>query len=488
MVMGGVEIPAMTGMADMAAVDMRREWRSMFLTAIVFTAAFVGLVVIGGGRRESLLILPLLAAGLILVQDAERTVWALIVALFIVFPVSLYSSAVAFSAVVAMSFLVTRRFAWSSLRTPLTIPILVYGLTVIPSLFNAGNPLRCVAFTYNVVAFLIALHVPYLLATSMPVVRRFFAIYLAMAVVNGIELSLLSLSTGRREYGFSGLMYGDYAGIAVNTVAAALMVSRGRSRLLLGTIAAVVGVALIMTQTRNAWISAFVTLSFGVAYLIRHPELAGISRRDMVRFAGIGALALIILVGGALTLNPDLQGRAASITANEAVESGETLIVRNSLISRMMIWDAALNAFLAHPWAGVGVYGFAMASRQYSHLPAALYDFYVRDMSPHVTMFAVLSETGLIGFTGFLIFVGSLVRVALRSVRGARELEGRRAAFVGLTAVVYIVVSMFFTDAWLWGQGIVLLGLIAGIVLAIDRMYSGPPTGAVSSPLPGATA
>ncbi|MBK7256563.1 MAG: O-antigen ligase family protein [Ignavibacteriae bacterium] len=464
----------MTGMGDMAAVDMRREWRTMLIASVVFTAAFVGLVVLGGGRRESLLVLPLLAAGLIVIRDVERTVWALIVVLFIVYPISLYSSAVVFSALVAVSFLVTRRFAWRSLRTPLTVPIVVYGLAVLPSLLNAGNPLRCIAFTYNVVAFLIALHVPYLLATSMPVVRRFTGIYLGMAVVNGIQLILMSLSTGRREYGFSGLMYGDYAGIAVNTAAVALMVSRGRSRMILGAVAAVVGVALIMTQTRNAWISAFVTLSFAVAYLIRSPELAGISRRHMIRYAGIGALALVLLVAGALALNPDLQGRAASIAESESVESGETLIVRNSLISRMMIWDAALNAFLAHPWAGVGVYGFAMASRQYSHLPAALYDFYVRDMSPHVAVFAVLSETGLLGFAGFLFFVGSLLRVALRSVRTARDLEGRRAAFIGLVAVVYIMVSMFFTDAWLWGQGIVLLGLIAGMVLAIHRMYSEP--------------
>lgn len=463
----------MTGALDMAAVDMRREWRFMLLATLVCTAAFVALVVLGGGRIEALLIMPVLAVGLVLLRHLELALAALIVVLFVVFPMSLYSSAVLFTAIVAISFVVNRRdFAWASLRTPLTVPIIIYGLAVVPSLFNAVNPLRCIAFTYNVVAFLIALHVMYILATNMDTLRRMAKVFLGMALVNGIVLILMAMGTARRQYGFAGIMYVDYAGLAVNILAAIFMVTRVRHRFIVGAAAAVVGIALILTQTRNAWISAFVTLAFGVGYLIRHPELAGIPRWQMIRFAGIGALALVVLVAGVLVLNPAIEQRATGIAESESVESGGALIVRSSLVTRMMIWDAALNAFLAHPLAGVGVYGFAMASKQYSHLPAALYDFYVRDMSPHVTLFAVLSETGIVGLAGFLIFVVALVRVALRTVRVARDPDGQRAALVGLMAVVYCVVSMLFTDAWLWGQGIVLLGLITGAVLAIHRLVS----------------
>ncbi|HMK38817.1 MAG TPA: hypothetical protein VK569_05715, partial [Bacteroidota bacterium] len=79
-------------------------------------------------------------------------------------------------------------------------------------------------------------------------------------------------------------------------------------------------------------------------------------------------------------------------------------------------------------------------------------------------------ETGIIGAIGYLLFLVAGIRSAFAAIRASRDDRERRYAVVGMTAFMYIVVSMTFTDAWLWGQGIVLLGLSLGGLLALRKM------------------
>jgi amino acid transporter len=62
------------------------------------------------------------------------------------------------------------------------------------------------------------------------------------------------------------------------------------------------------------------------------------------------------------------------------------------------------------------------------------------------------------------------VRRAFTSITQARGEDGKRYALVAAIAVVYCTVSMLFTDAWLWGQLIVMLGMVLGVMLAIRKI------------------
>ncbi len=463
----------MNGVAGTAGAESNQEWRFMLWSGAVFTALFVALVTFGGGRIESVLALPVLALILTLMRSVALALAALVVVLFVIFPLSLYSSAVWFSTFVALSFLINYRdFEWQELSSPLTIPLLAYGLAVLPSLVNAVDPWRSIALLFNVCAFLIAMYVTFLTVRSMTAIRRLVWVYLGMVLLNGIVLILIAITSERRQYGFAGIMYVDYAGLGISILAAITLLTSGARRMVTLGVTFLVGIALVLTQTRNAWLTTAVTLLFVVGYLIRYPFLAGVPRRRLVRYALVGGILLLVIAGGALMVNPAIEQRASDIMDTESVEAGESLIIRNSLITRLMIWDTALNAFVAHPWIGVGVYGFAPASQQYSRLPAVFYDIYVRNMSPHVTFLAVLSETGVIGLAGFFVFLGAILRLASRAVHDILELRGKRYAFVGLVAMTYCTVSMFVTDAWMWGQGIVLWGLIVGLILANRRIQS----------------
>jgi O-antigen ligase len=171
-----------------------------------------------------------------------------------------------------------------------------------------------------------------------------------------------------------------------------------------------------------------------------------------------------------VAVNPKIEQRVSSLEEGGSVEFDPNLAQKNSLITRMLIWDTALRAFSEHPIVGVGAYGFMYVSRQYARMPWFLYEKFVSGMSPHQTHFAALVETGIVGWLGFLVFLVAIVRYPIRVLRQVRGERARHYALVGAVAVVYCVISMFFTDAWLWGQGIVLLGLILGLVTANAKL------------------
>src|SRR5437773_3158802 len=58
----------------------------------------------------------------------------------------------------------------------------------------------------------------------------------------------------------------------------------------------------------------------------------------------------------------------------------------------MLIWDAAINAFRAHPVTGIGVYGYPYSSKRYSTVPLPLYRAFVEGNSPHETFIARSEE------------------------------------------------------------------------------------------------
>ena len=463
----------MSGTADTVGWETRSEWRFMLWSGVILTTLFVLFIVFGGGRIESLLVLPALGVLLLAVGNMTLALSMLVIVLYIMFPISIFTSAPWFAVVVAVAFLVNHRdFAWKDLSTPLTIPLVIFALSVVPSLFNAGNPWMCIVRMFNVFGFLTAMYATIMSVRDSRTVRNLVRLYIIMALLNGLTVLYWSLITGKRQYGFAGIMYVDYAGIAVCLLVIIALFTVGRTRVLALLTGFVIGIALILTQTRNAWIATVITLGFVGIYLFRHPAIIGVPRRRLLQYAVVGAVLLVIAVGGALLVNPAVEKRAENLAEMDPEEVGETVVVQNSLITRLMIWHTAANAYAAHPWIGVGIYGFAQTSRKYSILPTLFYDRYVRNMSAHIAFFSILVEAGVVGMAGFLVFLGSIIRLTLRSVREARGKRAQGFALVGMTAMAYITVSMFLTDAWLWGQGGVLWGLVVGLIIANMRVNS----------------
>ncbi len=460
-----------TGTSLISTAPAGREWQFAVMAGAILSVIFVMVMQFAAGAPNVLALFPLIAVVLVLAGSFELCLAAIVISLYVDVHFLYFSSAVVLSAVLAVSFVLTRRdIAWRRFANPMTVPILVYGLCIVPSFLNAARPDKSLIALWNVAAFLIVLYTVIAGLGTRGEIRKIAALYLALTCANGLLVIVLSVLGEKRPFGVPGMMYVDYAGLGVCVTVAMSAVSRGRSRRLLMLPALVIAIALILTETRSIWIASGITLAVLAGYLIVHPDLTGLPRRWVITAAATAALGIAALGTIVVSLNPRIEERAAQLTGGGADQIDQAGLAINSLISRAFIWDTARNAFLAHPYVGIGVYAFPYSSQHYSTLPKLLFNLYVKGNSPHQTHFAVLSETGLVGMAGYLVFLVAAVRCAFQSVRRAPGMRGRRFGFVAAIGLTYCFVSMGFTDAWLWGQGIVLLGLVMGLMLVNRRI------------------
>jgi O-antigen ligase len=445
--------------------------------ALIATAGlslvFVLVVSVSGGDYRMIALFPIIGLLLLLQVRFEVSLAALVVCLFVDVHLSMFSSAVVYSIVVGIAFVLRYRdIDGRALSNPMTVPIVVYGLSIIPSFLNAAEPLLSAYKLINVVAFLIALYVIVAALRSYDDLRRLLAVYVAGAAINAVFVIIEAMQGVGRPFGPAGIMFGDYAGLGVCVMLVLTVQLRGRERVITGCITMLLAIALVLTQIRNAWMATLGTLAICGVYIVIKSSLLGLSRKSVIRTGLVAALVILSVSVAVIAFAPQVGQRATSLVGQNATDVDENGLVHNSLISRVFIWDVAFSAFRAHPLIGIGVYGFPYASASYTRLPTAMYEFYIARNSPHQTHIAVLSETGILGAIGFLVFLVAGIRSAFRGIRMSRDARGRRYAVVALTAFMYIVVSMAFTDAWLWGQGIVLMGLSLGAVLALGKMNS----------------
>jgi O-antigen ligase len=165
--------------------------------------------------------------------------------------------------------------------------------------------------------------------------------------------------------------------------------------------------------------------------------------------------------------------RIKDLIASKPHASPDEPLVSNSIVSRFLIWHTALNAFFRHPIIGIGAYSFRFDSQFYRTIPLVLYKIWVKDMSPHVTYLAVLTETGIVGFVGFAIFLVSTLRMGFKAVIHSKT-DIQRYFSLGIFIVqVYVSFSMAVTDAWLWGQCGMLWSFVLGISVANYKMVVG---------------
>ena len=352
----------------------------------------------------------------------------------------------------------------------MTSAIIVYGLCILPSFVYVARPFISFAMLFNVVAFLIVM---YSLSAGISKYSDLILIacmYLLLVVADSFDVIGLSLSSNVRPFGFAGIWFVDYSALGICLAVSMAYFTTGFNRILLVAASVIATTALIMTQTRNTWVSGLLTLLFLAFYLIRHPEVAGLPRKTIVFSFTLGMLLLVGIATVVLTANPKIEHRVSQLTEQSPIGMNQEGLPENSLVTRILIWDTALNAFLAHPIVGIGVYSFRFSSHQYSKLPDSLYRLFVMYRSPHQTQFAVLAETGIIGFIGFTVFLITLLKHSFSTLRLASGELQKRFALIGVVCVVYCTISMVFTDAWLWGQQIVLLGAVAGSMFAIRRL------------------
>lgn len=285
-----------------------------------------------------------------------------------------------------------------------------------------------------------------------------------MVFINGLFVIYQAVTQDVRSFGFTGIMYVDYVGLAIVMTFCLSLFNYGSKRLLYLGLLLIFVIMSFLTQTRNPWISITFTIVILLFYSIRKSEELKINKRLLIAILMIFVIAIPLTYLAIQQLNPDLVSRVQTKSFEGTFD--EYGMVENSLVSRALIWDTALNAFFHHPIVGIGVYSFPLSSEMYSEIPKFLYDLYVKGVTPHMGYLAVITETGLIGFIGFMVLILAIIRLIFQNLSLAGSSDEKLLSSILSWSLMYITISLGMTDAWLWGQGPILWGILLGLTLA----------------------
>jgi O-antigen ligase len=290
----------------------------------------------------------------------------------------------------------------------------------------------------------------------------YLVLFLVLTSLNSLHVIFEGLSTKIRVFGFAGVMISDYVGIAIIMNFILLLFSKKNGyRLLLILTFILFIVTLFVIQTRNAWISTFLCLFLLIIYLLFNAKKMEMRRSIPV----IALLTSILFIGSVFlfvsSIKPEVTERLEQNKKLEETvdQSGQ---VQSSLIMRLMIWHTAYIAFSENPVLGIGAYSFPVSSYQYYKVPKLFFKKYIEGLSPHITYLAVATETGVIGLICFLIFLITSLKFSYDTLKYSKSFEDKAISLLLFWPLVYIALSMFMTDTWLWGQGIVLWGILLG--------------------------
>jgi len=224
--------------------------------------------------------------------------------------------------------------------------------------------------------------------------------------------------------------------IAVSRLLAAVAARRTGAALLWCLAGFVNASALLLTQTRGAWLAAIVAMI-----------VLGILWRPSVLIGTIGVLLVVVLTFASADWASVVRERVQSTFTLEAGLSGF-----ESSLGRLGLAVTAWRMFLAHPLLGVGLKNFTVAMPLYSPpgLPLA-YEMGPNHIltpveGPHSTYLSLLSEVGIVGLIGLLCWQGAAIRRLYRDSRASRDsrpLDGLSPTNAPMLLAGVIVVAVY---------------------------------------------
>lgn len=133
---------------------------------------------------------------------------------------------------------------------------------------------------------------------------------------------------------------------------------------------------------------------------------------------------------------------------------------------RMTSYLSAIEMIKKHPFVGVGMGNFREIFNHYSPYRVA-YEVRI----PDSVYLMYLAETGIIGFTGFVVFLGGLVNKA--KVYYNTTSAYAQASFALLVGFAGLLANLASFDGFLWKTPLYLFWIFAGLIAGITRVEEG---------------
>lgn len=264
-------------------------------------------------------------------------------------------------------------------------------LSVAASQFIAGNPTR--------IWHLLRALVITAFAISIYAIFQYFGIDYFHYDVSGIDVKRPPGTLGQPSY------LGTYLALALPIALAISSTSAHRiNRIIYALSSTMIGIALVLTHTRGAWLAAFAAVFIIVAYTIlkrgRHRT------RLLVLIACILPVILLAVV---------VSGSSGLIS--ERISSA--LEFKGSAEQRLGIWDSTLGLIKERPLAGWGIETFEdIHPRAETESLVRLEGGPVRTDRPHNQFLYIGYSMGVIGLLAYLWIIITVFLSGVRIVRG----------------------------------------------------------------------
>ncbi|MGH2537794.1 MAG: O-antigen ligase family protein, partial [Candidatus Promineifilaceae bacterium] len=224
-----------------------------------------------------------------------------------------------------------------------------------------------------------------------------------------------------------------------------------------GLSAAVLGLALVMSWSRGAWLGFAAGLLAMGLFLPRRRWLGAL-------LLAAGLLALLALLTAGL-LPASVSGRLASLTAEIQlgdVRGADVTADNFAVLERLAHWQAAVEMARGNLWLGVGIGNYAAAYDQYALInwPLALghaHNYYLN----------ILAETGLLGTAAYLVLWFAVIWQTIRLLgRHGWPQRGLALGLLGVwstLSVHHVVDKLYVNNLYLF------MGALLGLQQLLER-------------------
>ena len=316
-------------------------------------------------------------------------------------------------------------------RTALDLPLLAFVLSAALSTVFAYNPNVAVFGTYSrydglltlgsyAALFWLAVQTLATLSDARGLVRTLLAGGYAVSAIAILQSITDSLRLGELTPAFGTMGQKNALGalLAMLLPLACWELFAGRSwagRLMALNAGAMIGVALVLTFSRSAWVAGAVGLAI---------VLVAVQPSRRARFIAVGALAAMVVLGAA--------------AASAAVQTQGVPLQRTDLLAlgdRPVVWRDTLQLIASRPLLGYGPDNFGLVFGRFESV-----DLHQPWDKAHAEILQVAATQGLVGLGAYLWLIAAFVLAFWRGPRGPASY-----AMLGGWVAYQLVVQVNFT-------------------------------------------
>ena len=210
---------------------------------------------------------------------------------------------------------------------------------------------------------------------------------------------------------------------------------------------------ILLSGRRAAWVMLALTSLGFIIYGYRYT----ISKKRFKRVTGMLVMFVSVVLGSTILLHTPTNVRFKSTLG---LFSNNYITINKATAYRLPIWEVAYSIYKSNPINGIGPRGFRHVYKDYA--PAN--DIFVMNKTPptqpHLLILEILTETGLIGFIGYILLIYLIFRLVLQSKNKETSLPlfipvivalfpfNSHMAFYGSiwSSMTWLLLALYFTN------------------------------------------